>query len=341
MRLPSALTNALAVGILLLASSSLFVSAADTRCNVAFTKVHASRAKNGVTAGKTFSFSTMLKNTGSTRLGNLYFQIELEGGYMVPVKTTGSKQTRRGSMAPLMDEQFIVFRKLTLPIGRKSLQFRVTIGVKSCQPSGTVQLNAVAYQLDADGDVTCSTTTNPYKVKVVRGSAKAQRASRQRGRSSWDDGSCVTPTPSPSVDPDYVTVGSNQRCLEARLLGTRDRRRRRRDLEQGQEQGLVKSKVQKQKREGRRLVTYTPDECYVACGADLQVPAPYYFNVDTSGNCYCCPTCLRIYDPNFTVSHAHTHTRLLRFQICLSSTPLYILILYILHKLILDFQGPG
>ena len=48
--------------------------------------------------------------------------------------------------------------------------------------------------------------------------------------------------------------------------------------------------------------TYTPNQCYQACAAYLQITTtPYYFNLDSSGQCYCCETCTAIYAPGFTV----------------------------------------
>lgn len=282
MRAQSMLAAVLAMSVTLLASAPIV--AADT-CNLAFDKLRASRAK-GVIPGKTFTFSGSLQNTGGNRLDHLYLKIEMPE-YLVPVKAMASKAASWEAPGTLVQESSVVFRKLVLPFRRK-LKFKVIIGTKSCRPSGAVEIQGIAYRLDDADQITCTKLMTPYSVYVVR-SAKGWTGRKQAKHASWDDGDCTTPTPAPSSD--FEVVGQNTRCLEAKLLGSR-----RRHLAVATE---MKKKPEELQR--RELPTYTADQCYEACGGYLGVPAPYYLNVDASGNCYCCETCRRVYDPNFTV----------------------------------------
>ena len=159
---------------------------------------------------------------------------------------------------------------------RKLLKIKVTIGVKKCQPPGRVAIKGIAYQLDSTGQVVCSNEITSYTIDVVS-------KSDFKRRSIWDDDDCTTPAPLPTSP--FILVGNNQRCMEARLLGTRR-------LETMVQESL-----------DRELAyTYTPTQCYQACAAYLQVmTTPYYLNLDSSGQCYCCKTCTAIYAPDFTV----------------------------------------
>jgi hypothetical protein len=256
----------------------------------------ASHTTKKVIAGKTFTFRQSIKNTGSNQLKDLYFQVELPA-YLVPVKATvAPKYTLAGGPGVLMENQYVVFHEMQLPV-RKKLKVKVTIGVKSCQPSGNVQIKGIAFQLGVTGQVVCSSEMTPYPIIVVR--KKKVSSNNKWGalqkHATWDDDDCTTPTPAPSSSSSpYNMIGENQRCLEAKLL---DSRRRLETIEQQEHKG-------QEQHEDRELAnTYTPDECYQACAGYLQVTTtPYYFNLDTSGQCYCCQTCLGIYDLNFTVS---------------------------------------
>ena len=280
MRVTSALAAALVTVVSMLSSSSSVQ--ATVPCQVAFGKMRASNVKR-VIAGKTFTFSGSIKNTGYTQLDDLYFQIELPN-YLVPIKATGSKQALAGGPGIKLENQYIWFRKMQLP-GRKSLKIKATIGVKRCQPSGSVAIIGIAYQLNSNGQVLCSNQFTPYRVNIVRSTWN-----KNAGYSStmWDDDDCTTPTPAPTTT--FVSIGDDQRCLEARLLGSRR---------------LEAVTATQEQEDGRELAitTYTTNQCYQACGAYLQVTSlPYYFNVDSRGQCYCCETCLALYDPDFTVT---------------------------------------
>jgi hypothetical protein len=250
---------------------------------VAFSKTRTTPAKQ-VVAGKTFTFTRSIKNTGSTQLKGLYFQLELPA-YLVPIKATASKTALAGGPGILLEDQYVWFRKMQLP-AHKTLRVKVKIGVQNCQPVGLVQIQGIAYQLESTDQVVCSKAMAPYAINVVRKPGWSKLAAKNK-RATWDDDNCITPAPAPTST--YNLVAENRRCLEARLLGTRHRR-----LETVEQQGHG---------ERRLAITYTPNQCYQACADYLQVTTtPYYFNVDSSGQCYCCKTCLAVYNPNFTVS---------------------------------------
>lgn len=238
--------------------------------------MHASRASK-LDTGKTFNAAVRIKNTGGTTLTNLYVQIQLPD-FLVPIKATASKRALAGAPSPILQGEYIWFPKLTLA-ARKVLKIKMRIGVPHCQPVGTAQIKGIVYQLDANGLVTCSTLATPYTI-TVKGTNRGYKYA------NWDHG-CVTPTPAPTST--FVQVGVDQRCLEARLLGSR----REREL----------AEVERQAEEAKRelATSYTSNQCYQACGDYLGGGVPYFFNLDTAGNCYCCEECLAIYDPNFTV----------------------------------------
>ena len=223
-------------------ASLLTVTAANPTppdCNVAITMngVSLQRNKNTVkqlSTGKTFSVSVTVKNTGSSKLNNLYFQLELPN-YLVAIKSVLSKQASLGSSEPLLEGRYVWFRKMNLA-AHKSLRIKVKVGVPSCQPQGTVHIQGIAYQLGGGGGVAsdqilCSTVAAPSTINV-RQPAKWGSNSKTTSKHTsvwWDDeDGCTTPTPAPSST--YTLVGQNQRCLEAELLGSR---RRRRELSQG------------------------------------------------------------------------------------------------------------
>jgi uncharacterized repeat protein (TIGR01451 family) len=139
--------NVLAAAILMLSSSSA------APCNVAFRKAPAaSHATKKVIAGKTFTYTQSIKNTGSTQLNNLYFQLQLPD-FLVSVKATASKFVK-GSETLLFGKQYVWLRDMQLA-ARKTLKVRVTIGVKDCQPSSVV----VVVENFAH-DYSCGKTTN-------------------------------------------------------------------------------------------------------------------------------------------------------------------------------------
>lgn len=280
MRVSSVLAAAVSTAILMLSSSSFVQVATASPCNVAFSKTRNTAAKK-VVAGKTFIWTESIKNTGSTKLNDLYFQVALPN-FLVPVKATAPKLVN-----PLLQDQYVWFRKMQLP-AHKTLKVKVTVGVKSCQPAGTVQIPGIAYQLDGTGQVVCSSETTPYTINVVRKkSASSNKWGASQKHASWDDDDCVTPAPDPTSP--YNLIAENQRCVDAKLLGSRRR---------------LEAAEQEEQEERELANTYTPNQCFQACGVYLQVTrTPYYFNLDRSRQCYCCIKCLgRIYDPDFKVS---------------------------------------
>jgi hypothetical protein len=281
----SFLLKALATAALLAPTS--FVTAGP--CNVAV-KMRASRASKLYT-GKTFYAAVGVKNTGVTALTNLYVQIQLPD-FLVPIKATISKHASVGAPSPILQEEYIWFPKLTLA-AKKALTVKMRIGVPHCQPAGTKQIKGIVYQLDANGLVICSTLATPYRINVIQKNLGFKYA-------KWDRG-CVTPTPVPTST--FVQVGANQRCLEARLLGSR------------RERELAKGEWQAKEAERELANSYTSNQCYQACGDYLGATGQYFFNLDTAGNCYCCETCEPIYDPFFTVRR-----RYICVCVCVSSS---------------------
>jgi len=92
MRVATALVAGLATTVLMISSSSIV--AATPPCRVAFSKMRASHAKNLI-AGKSFTFTGSIKNTGASELKDLYFQLELPD-YLVPIKAVASKSMLAG-----------------------------------------------------------------------------------------------------------------------------------------------------------------------------------------------------------------------------------------------------
>jgi len=268
--------TALATTVLILSWSSIV--AATPPCSVAFSKMRASHAKNLI-PGKSFTFTGSVKNTGSTELKDLYFQIELPD-YLVPIKAVASKSTLAVGPGIELAKKYIWFRTMQIP-ARKFLKIKVTIGVKSCQPPGRVAIQGIAYQLNSTGQVVCSNEITSNTINVV---GKSDLKRRYKRHAIWDDNDCTSPAPAPTSP--YFLLGDNQRCLEARLIGTR----------------RLETMVQEE--HDRDLAsTYTPDQCNQACVEYLQVTIPIYFNLDSIGQCYCCATCTVIYAPGFTVGN--------------------------------------
>ena len=108
MRIATALVTGLATTVLMLSWS--FIVAATPPCSVAFSKMRASHAKNSI-AGKSFTFTGSIKNTGSTELKDLYFQLELPD-YLVPIKAITSKSTLAGGPGIKLEKKYVWFRKM-------------------------------------------------------------------------------------------------------------------------------------------------------------------------------------------------------------------------------------
>jgi hypothetical protein len=143
-----------------------------------------------------------------------------------------------------------------------------------------VQLQGLAYQLDGDSDIVCTTTAIPATtttVVVKTAAVKAKYAIQ---------GNCTAP-PTPSQG--YSLLGESTRCLEAAPLDPIP----------------VRALTAAEEARGRELLPAASAaelQCWTCCGVALDATGTYYFNVDESGQCYCCPECDPLYAPSFTVS---------------------------------------
>lgn len=243
-------------------------------CNVAIKLKSFSASK--LVAGSTFVINGLVQNTGSTQLTGLFFQLQVPN-FLEFLKASPAN---KGKQPPTLAGSFISFPDLRLA-ARKKLKIKVKVGVPACQKVGSVQIQALAYQKDKNDQLTCITVATPYTVKVV-----GQKKSAW-GKHAFTGNGCIVPTPSPSSS--FSLVADNTRCLEAVPVFSRRRILARQEEDKSQAEP------------GRKLVSYTANECFAACGTYLGVN-PYYFNLDGSGNCFCCETCLKIYDPNWMVS---------------------------------------
>jgi hypothetical protein len=88
-------------------------------------------------------------------------------------------------------------------VARKTLCIKVKVGVPTCQVAGSVQLQGIAYSLDDNGALTCSTAATPFRTTVARKAAalKARHAIT---------GNCTTLVPGTNYALDYT----NTRCVE-------------------------------------------------------------------------------------------------------------------------------
>ena len=258
---------------LMAASSALAIP-----CNVDV-KARSTHAKR-INTGRTFTVSAKVTNTGSSTLNNIYVQLTLPD-YLVPVKGSVSKFAHTDSSEPVLSGEFVWFRSLSLP-AKKAIRIKAAVGVQACQPAGDVQIEGIAYQLDTNGGVLCSTMFNPPTINVVRSSKTTNKK-----LAKWDEEDCVTPTPAPSSV--FDLQATSQRCLEAVPLA-----RRRLTAEKG-------------KNEHRELVPggMTSNQCFQACADFLSTTTPYYFNLSPTSDCYCCKTCFPIYDPNWKIYQAN------------------------------------
>jgi hypothetical protein len=52
------------------------------------------------------------------------------------------------------------------------------------------------------------------------------------------------------------------------------------------------------------------DECYTYCSIEYNLVAPFFLQLEktspNTANCYCCPICVLIYDPSYTVFQVNT-----------------------------------
>lgn len=252
-------------------AAAAFSSAAPSQCAVG---VKLSMPKR-VTAGRQFSASASIKNTGATALDGLYFRFQLPD-FLLPLAAR-TPNAKRGE-PPVMDDRYIYFPGLRLP-ARKMLRLSITAGVPTCQAAGTVQLQGLAYQLDGNNDIVCTTTAIPATTTVVVKTAAINAKYAIQGN-------CTAP-PTPSQG--YRLLGENTRCLEAAPLDPIP----------------FRALTAAEEARGRQLL---PDasaaelQCWTCCGVHLNATAPYYFNLDASDQCYCCAECDPLYAPAFTVS---------------------------------------
>lgn len=282
------------------ATGLLASSAWAAPCNVA---VRLSAPKV-VVAGKKFSASATIKNTGATPLDGLFFQLELPD-FMEPRAARASAFATKGTSNPdaVLDRRFVRFGGLRLP-ARKTLRIKVSAGVPTCQAAGAAPLQALAYQLDAADSVACSTAA-AITTTVVRkvGALNAKHAVQ---------GNCTEPGPGTAG---MALVGANERCMQSQPLPGDQARRFRSLLETGAGDEATGGRA------AHRMLAASQSAaqaCYACCAEFLGVAPPYYFNVAEDGRCYCCEDCDPVYVPGWTVS---TRCRVHRVEPGNQSTP--------------------
>lgn len=248
-----------------------FSSAAPSQCTVGVKLSVPKRVK----AGRQFSASASIKNTGATALNDLYFRFQLPDFLLsLAARTPNAKR----GLPPVIDGRYIYFPGLRLP-PRKMLRLSITFGLPTCQAAGAVQFQGLAYQLDGDSqEVVCTTTAVPATTTVVVKTAAVNAKYAIQG-------DCTAP-PTPSQG--YSLLGENTRCLEAAPL----------------EPIPVRALTAAEEARGRQLL---PDasaaelQCWTCCGVELNAMEPYYFNLAADGRCFCCAECDPLYAPAFTV----------------------------------------
>eukprot|EP00624_Nannochloropsis_granulata_P007229 evm.model.NODE_6894_length_12761_cov_59.915287.1 len=77
---------------------------------------------------------------------------------------------KRADSSPLPDGKYVHVRNMSL-VARKTLCIKVKVGVPTCQVAGSVQLQGIAYSLDDNGALTCSTAATPFRTIVARKAA--------------------------------------------------------------------------------------------------------------------------------------------------------------------------
>ena len=277
---PTVLVAAAIAAIGLLASSAWAVP-----CDVA---IRLSAPKK-VVAGKKFTATASIRNTGSTAIvDGLYFQLELPD-YLVPRGGRASAFATKGASDAdaVLDPRFVRFGSLRLP-ARKTLRLKMAIGVPTCQAAGPIALQGMAYRLDGDDNVACSTsatimTTVARKIAVANSKHAVQ-------------GNCTEPGPGTEG---MALVGTNERCMQSQPL-PEDQVRRFRSLLKAQAQVGAGNEAG-----AHRMLAASQSAaqaCFACCAEFLGVAPPYYFNVRDDGRCYCCEDCDPVYVPGWTVS---------------------------------------
>jgi hypothetical protein len=257
----------------LLVAAGLCSAAADPECSVT-TRLSAPKT---VKAGRKFAATASIKNTGATALDGLYLQFQFPD-YMLPMAGRASAFATKNGAAPVIDGRYIYFREMRLP-PRKHLRIKVTVGVPTCQAADKVQLQGLVYRLDAGGNILCTSTAAPATTTV------AHKKKIINSRHSIV-GNCTAPGPAPTQG--YALIGTDTRCIQAEPLDPLN----------------VRTLSEAEEARGRHLMpTASPAElqCWACCGFKLNSVGPYFFNVATDGQCYCCAECDPLYAPDWTV----------------------------------------
>lgn len=268
-----------------IAAISLLASSAwAAPCNVAIRL----SAPKIVVAGKTFSATASIKNTGATHLDGLYFQLELPD-YMEPRAARASAFATKGASSTdaVLDRRFVRFGGLRLP-ARKTLRLKMVIGVPTCQAAGDTPLQTLAYQLDAADNIACSTSATIMTTVVRKTAALKSKHAVQ--------GNCTEPGPGTEG---MALVGANERCMQSQPLPG-DQTRRFRSLLKAQAQVGAGNEAG-----AHRMLAASQSAaqaCFACCAEFLGVATPYYFNVRDDGRCYCCEDCDPVYVRGWTVS---------------------------------------
>ncbi len=235
-------------------------------------------APKTVKAGRKFTASASIRNTGTTALDDLYLQFQLPD-YMLPMKARAPAFATKHGPAPLLEGRYVYFRNMRLP-ARKTLRVKVSVGVPTCQAAGSVQLKGLVYRLDENRNIACTHTATPAATTVARKKAIINRKNAIQGN-------CTAPPAPPTQG--YTLLGSDTLCLQAEPLELLAPARALTASEEGR---------------GRQLMpSASPAElqCWGCCGFALDATASYYFNVAADGQCYCCAECDPVYAPDWVV----------------------------------------
>lgn len=242
------------------------LAASATACSIPQCSVMAElSAPKTAVAGRKFTTSATIKNTGATALDNFYFQLQLPD-YLLPLAARGSAYATKGAPAPLLEAPYVRFRGIRLP-AHKTLRLKMTVGVPTCQATGSVQLEGVAYRLDGDGSIACLSTVAPVSTTVAH--KKVARNAKHAIQGNCTASPTPPAPPAPGGDP--YSVAPDTLCVQAEPLNPFDSTRALTVVEEGR---------------GRRLMpTASPAElqCWTCCGEHLNATGPYYFNMDAEG----------------------------------------------------------
>lgn len=158
---------------------------------------------------------------------------------------------------------------MTLP-ARKLIRLTVKVGVPRCHPSGTVEIQALAYQLTGNGEeVVCSKDATPLSIRMTCSPSPSPKWG-QHGFAG--EGDCTRPTPAPSSF--FELLSDNERLLNAVPVPDNGRRSRGLQNEQSPEGETAPTDVTGSHRD---LVVMTANQCFQACGDFLNSGLPYFF----------------------------------------------------------------